>query len=251
MIRLGTAAGRTPNPGIERAAGRGEHQRRPGRCSSVRSRGGPPARQRWGPGSPPGPSSTAPGSPSPPRPRRWRTGRSGSGSRSGGSSPAATRAPSPVVCTAWPITSPPKISQAAVEWNPEKARSGAIPPTVTASRRKISAVKYSGSTAVAQKKPMAMTTTAQACHTPSGPPLRVGHEPDGDAREDDERRDDRSRAHGRGYCMSFAGSDPISPTQVCAERVQICDLGFSRSRWSMVPVRRLKTLGPSPSAAVA
>ena len=86
--------------------------------------------------------------------------------------------------------------------------------------------------------------------------LRIRHEPDGGAGDDDERRDDRARAHGRsdaggGYCISRAGNDPISPSQGCAERRQICDLGVSRSRWSMVPVRKFRIFGPSSSAEVA
>ena len=54
-----------------------------------------------------------------------------------------------------------------------------------------------------------------------------------------------SETSGR-YCVSRAGIEPISPIQASAERRQICTRGVNRSRWFKVPVRRLRTFGPSP-----
>ena len=92
---------------------------------------------------------------------------------------------------------------------------------------------------------------SKGSYTPAGPPAGSGRNQIAAPGDDHQGGDDAAGAHGAGYCISRAGSDPIPPSQGWAERRQICERGASRSRWSMVPVRRLKILGPSPSAAVA
>ena len=81
------------------------------------------------------------------------------------------RVPSPVVCTEAATISPPNTSHAAVDWKPAKTTSGGAPATVTARKQKITAVRYSGMTAVAHR-PMHATATAAAGRIPSGIPVR-------------------------------------------------------------------------------
>ena len=79
------------------------------------------------------------------------------------------RAPRPVDWTATPIIRPPKIIQAAVEWNPENTTFGVRPVSITAKEKNRIAVKYSGTTAVAHSATVTPTTLA-TCITPSDTP---------------------------------------------------------------------------------
>jgi hypothetical protein len=62
--------------------------------------------------------------------------------------------------------SPPNTSQKAFEWKPEKTVSMGAIWNAAAARRKMRAVRYSGSAPEAQK-PIVNTTSENACNSPS------------------------------------------------------------------------------------
>ena len=84
----------------------------------------------------------------------------------------AMRSPSPVICTAAPITNPPKTVQFAVEWNPENTTSAGARANSIADRKNSSDVRISGMMAVAQSANVTTISAALEAWLAVRPPGR-------------------------------------------------------------------------------
>ncbi len=78
------------------------------------------------------------------------------------SNAAASRLPKPVSCTAAPRMRPPKIIHTAAEWNPENTVDAPESVSTIARKKKMMAVKYSGTADVAHST-IATVTMAPTC----------------------------------------------------------------------------------------